>query len=419
MKAVILAAGFGKRLSSLGIPKPLVKLFGLPLIEHKLVKLKGHPVAVVYHHPQVGEFLRKRYPDVTLIYNPHPERENGYSLYLAKDFVGGEPFLLLMADHYYGEEFFKQISPNVERTTLFVSQYATDPQEATKVKTEGIFITKIGKELKDFNYFDTGFFICHPEVFKYAEELLNRKEKLKLSEVMQALADDRKLLYKKVDGFWIDIDTPRDLRVAEKAIEKSLIKPTDGLVSRFLNRKISAKISRLLMALEFLTPNIVTIITTLLGIAAAVPFLLGEYLLGGLLLQLASILDGCDGEIARIKNLKSPFGALLDSVADRYVDTLAVFFIFLSLPKDLWSYWALYLSLTGSIMVSYVSHLGKIRPLFATRDLRIFLIFLFSIAATFLGPIAMLVLLWVLGLLTHLAVVYVLYKNFRLHKFKN
>jgi len=411
MKVVILAAGFGRRLSSFGVPKPLVKLFGLPLIEHKLVKLKNYEVAVVYHHREVEEFLRKKYPFVHLIYNPHPERENGYSLFLAKNFIKNEPFLLLMADHYYGEEFYKQIPDIIEKTTLFVSDFSSDIEEATKVKTDGVFITQIGKELKDYDFFDTGFFICHPEVFEYTEKILTKKEKVKLSEIMQALADAKKLLYKKIEDFWIDIDTPYDLKIAEEKIANSLIKPTDGLISRYINRKISTRITPILLSLDFLTPNVITVIVTILGLISSIPFLIGEYLLGGILLQLVSILDGCDGEVARIKNLKSDFGALLDSVADRYVDTLAVFFIFLSLAKNQLTYLALYFSLTGSILVSYVSHLGKIRPFFATRDLRIFIIFLFSILSALYGPSVMLLSLWVLGFLTHVAILYVLYKK--------
>ncbi len=47
--------------------------------------------------------------------------------------------------------------------------------------------------------------------------------------------------------------------------------------------------------------------------------------LGGLIAQFASIIDGCDGEIARLKFLKSEFGGWFDAVLDRYADALLLF----------------------------------------------------------------------------------------------
>ncbi len=47
--------------------------------------------------------------------------------------------------------------------------------------------------------------------------------------------------------------------------------------------------------------------------------------IGGVLAQLASIIDGCDGEIARLKHSQSAFGGWLDAVLDRYADAVLLF----------------------------------------------------------------------------------------------
>jgi len=46
---------------------------------------------------------------------------------------------------------------------------------------------------------------------------------------------------------------------------------------------------------------------------------------GGVLAQLASVIDGCDGEIARLKHSQSEFGGWFDAVLDRYADAFLLF----------------------------------------------------------------------------------------------
>lgn len=408
MKAVILAAGKGSRMKST-VPKPLIRLFGIPLIEYKIRRLKDFEIAVVYNDKKVAEYIKKKFPEVKLIYNPYPEKENGYSLYCAKEFLKeNERFLLLMADHYYGEKFFRKINDVKEDNYLFVSNYCYDPQEATKVKVKDKYIVKIGKELSDYDYFDTGFFILNYQVFSYIESLLD-KEKIKLSDVMQLLANEKKLFFKLIEDIWLDIDTKEELKKAEEIIRKSLIKDTDGIISKLFNRKLSTRLTKFLVRFDFITPNRFTVFSSIIGFLAGILFLSKNYVLAGILTQIASIIDGCDGEIARIKNLSSKFGAVLDSVLDRYVDTFILFAIFLSIEKNIYVYVALFLSITGSILISYVSHLTGIRPFFITRDIRLFLVMVFSILSAF-WIYSMTMLLWILGIASHLGVIYTLLK---------
>jgi CDP-L-myo-inositol myo-inositolphosphotransferase len=95
-------------------------------------------------------------------------------------------------------------------------------------------------------------------------------------------------------------------------------KPQDGFVSRFLNRPISRRITRFLTKFP-IHPNAWTISIFVLPLSACVFLVRGNYIsivIGAAIFQAFSILDGCDGEIARAKHLESWFGERLDHFCD-------------------------------------------------------------------------------------------------------
>jgi phosphatidylglycerophosphate synthase len=116
---------------------------------------------------------------------------------------------------------------------------------------------------------------------------------------------------------WQRVDTPEDRLSAERKLNRWLVKPTDGIYAR-LNRRISIPISRQLIKFP-ITPNMVSIFTLGVGIASAGFFAYGGYwstLLGAVLCLFASILDGSDGEVARLKLQESDFGCWLETICD-------------------------------------------------------------------------------------------------------
>ena len=159
----------------------------------------------------------------------------------------------------------------------------------------------------------------------------------------------------------------------------------DGYVSRYVNRKASEPMARLL-ARTRLTPNQVSWGAFGIALLACVSFFLGQNIVGGILVQLSSIIDGVDGSLARLKGMSTTFGGFLDSVLDRYADILIV------LGLTWWSashethpgIWiAGLLAITGTICVSYTRSRidAKYRHLFdtglkslASRDIRLLLI---------------------------------------------
>jgi len=112
-----------------------------------------------------------------------------------------------------------------------------------------------------------------------------------------------------------------DIPVAERRLLGALGKGTDGFMERNVERPISRRLSARL-ARTPITPNQMTLISAAVGLSAA-PFFLSAAPLwqtaGALLFLAHSILDGCDGELARLKYLESRWGGILDFWVDNIV----------------------------------------------------------------------------------------------------
>ncbi len=120
--------------------------------------------------------------------------------------------------------------------------------------------------------------------------------------------------------------TSRDVPRAERWLLQSLIKPSEGFMSRHLERRISLALTRRLVSTR-VTPNTLTLLSIAIGLCGAPCFLSSAPLVqlcGALVFLAHSILDGCDGELARLKFLESRHGALLDFWGDNIVH-VAVF----------------------------------------------------------------------------------------------
>jgi len=135
-------------------------------------------------------------------------------------------------------------------------------------------------------------------------------------------------------------DVPR----AEAWLLRSLIKPSEGFMSRHVERRLSLALTRRLVATG-ITPNGMTLLSVAIGLLGAPCFLSSDPLvqLGGALLFLThSILDGCDGELARLKFLESRSGALLDFWGDNAVHVAVFLFMAIGWSRSLGASWPLF-----------------------------------------------------------------------------
>ncbi len=119
------------------------------------------------------------------------------------------------------------------------------------------------------------------------------------------------------DG-WQYLVNSREIPSAERWLLRGSGKSRDGFVSRYLNRPISRAVSQFLVKTP-ITPNFWTILITAFPVIGFLFLIRGSYfgfVVGALLFNVHSILDGCDGEIARAKYLDSEKGPGIDAIGD-------------------------------------------------------------------------------------------------------
>jgi len=219
MKALILAAGQGTRLRTVGDTKPLVQLLGLGLIERVILTakksgIKEFCIVVGYHGEKIREHLSdgKKYGvKIQYVQNDQWAQGNAISILKARDHFK-ESFVLLMTDHNYDRRILDQLLKTKigkDECILCVDRNPKDHlniDDATKVRTVDHRIETIGKDLTDYNCIDTGIFICNPVIFDALEQSISKGDE-GLSGGIKILAQRHKMKYMLLgDNFWIDID---------------------------------------------------------------------------------------------------------------------------------------------------------------------------------------------------------------------
>jgi 1L-myo-inositol 1-phosphate cytidylyltransferase / CDP-L-myo-inositol myo-inositolphosphotransferase len=333
-KAVIIAAGRGSRLKGkyADVPKPLVPVAGVGLLKRTILTAKRAGItdfAIVtgYRAEEIRAAIESDSQiDVQIdwVLNEGWEQGNGKSVLAARESVGDDAFVLMMSDHLIDA----QIITGLRTANLAKDECALavdsridrifDEDDATKVLVESDRIEAIGKTIDEHNAIDTGVFLCNSTLFTALEEAIATGDD-SLSGGIRSLAGEGRMRAHDIgDLFWEDVDTPESLVHAQRALIRSLGKPTDGFVSRHFNRKISTRLSSLLVKTP-LTPNQLSISTMFICFIAAWFVAQPDYLslaIAGVIFQFASIVDGCDGEVAKLKFLGSQFGEWVDTVAD-------------------------------------------------------------------------------------------------------
>jgi hypothetical protein len=117
---------------------------------------------------------------------------------------------------------------------------------------------------------------------------------------------------------WRYVTSSAEIPTAERWLLRRSGKSRDGFVSRHLNRPVSCTVSRFLLKTS-MTPNAWTFFITLFPVIGFLFLIHGTYagfVIGAVLFNVHSILDGCDGEIARAKYLDSEKGPGIDAMGD-------------------------------------------------------------------------------------------------------
>lgn len=252
MKAVIIAAGKGTRLSPITstTPKPMIPIGGKPLLEHSILSLREVGITeiliIVGYRENIikdyfGDGLNKF--NVKIDYISQIEHlGTAHAVGFAKDFVGEDNFLLMYGDLLTDPKVFEEIiiSYKKDQTEGLISLFeVSHPQEYGIISLDSAgyvesITEKPSSDLELGNLANAGIFIFNPLIFKAVEktEPSVRKE-LEFTDSMRILIKD---LNGKIKGyvikdlFWSDIGLPWHLLDANKFLLNNIKQDIKGKV---------------------------------------------------------------------------------------------------------------------------------------------------------------------------------------------
>jgi glucose-1-phosphate cytidylyltransferase len=251
MKVLILAGGFGTRLSEETDirPKPMAEIGGKPIIWHimKGFSYFGFNEFVVllgYKGYYIKEYFANYFlhqSDVTIdlstngleVHNNTSEpwkvtlletgqyTMTGGRIKRAKDFIGNEPFLLTYGDGVSDVDLKELIRFHKNHEKL-ITMTAVQPEGrfgALETEEDRV-VSFLEKPKGDGSWINGGFFVCQPEVLNYIKDDNTVFEQ----EPLQKLAKDGQLFNYKHEGFWKCMDTLRDKKVLNEMWEENQAK---------------------------------------------------------------------------------------------------------------------------------------------------------------------------------------------------
>lgn len=126
-----------------------------------------------------------------------------------------------------------------------------------------------------------------------------------------------------VAELWQEIRNEADVATARRKVLAGAVGIADGVIARHLNRPLSRRITERLVT-RAVQPWQVSLSVFALTLAAGLAFAVGHAGTGGVLAQTAAVLDGVDGELARIRYQDSAFRRVYDALLDRIGDAAVI-----------------------------------------------------------------------------------------------
>lgn len=227
MKAVVLAAGLGKRMKPLTkkVPKALVELNGKPLLEHVLLSLKKAGVketviVVGFKGEMIREKFGKNFKGMKLKYAEQKiQMGTGHAVLQAKGLVKGR-FLVGSADVIVSPALWKRLWDKKGFNAVVALREEKRPESFGVAIVKGKRIVKIvEKPKKDIgsNLVNAGVYSFSQKIFPVLEETKRGpRGEFELTDSINALASKGKAGFVVYKGKCLDIGNLRDLRKARK-----------------------------------------------------------------------------------------------------------------------------------------------------------------------------------------------------------
>jgi NDP-sugar pyrophosphorylase family protein len=224
MKAIILAAGEGKRMRplTLAAPKPMIEVLGKPILQHLIESLPEEVTELImvigYKGEQIEKYFGKKFNGRSIIYVWQKEQlGTGHALTLCKDlFQPGEKFMFMAGDDLHSPQALKNL---ITHEHAALASTHTNPRRfgVFEVDTNGKIISfeETPEEPKS-NIVSLAVFVLSADIFKYPSTLSAKGEYWATDQIRQMMAD-KSFFVEKAD-FWHPIGYPEDIEKAEAAL---------------------------------------------------------------------------------------------------------------------------------------------------------------------------------------------------------
>lgn len=220
MKAVVLAAGLGKRLATVTVEKPkvLVKIGEKTLIEHNLDKLKRlgiNQVALVVGYK--GEMVKELLGSTVAYYNQNEQLGTAHAFSCARDFVDEPFFLALNGDMFFTDPLtdFVRLKPSA------IAVYRVEDSSRygrLEIKNGKLISVKEKIADKTAGFINAGVYLFPREIFEWIEKTpLSARKEYEITDTIQILINEgwRFTAY-ELKGFWRDIAYVSDIEEAQR-----------------------------------------------------------------------------------------------------------------------------------------------------------------------------------------------------------
>ena len=225
MKVVILAGGQGTRLAEYTkkIPKPMVKIQKIPILEHIIrhyakYGFKDFYIALGYKGEIISNFFKKHKTDwkIKLIKTGSKTMTGGRLKRLQK-YLNKDTFMLTYGDGVSNVNLKKLLDFHKKNRKIATLTAVRPPARFGNIKLLGNKVKYFKEKSKlDEGWINGGFFVIEPEFFKYISNDKTYLEK----EPLEKITKKKQLVAFKHEGFWQCMDTKRDKDYLEQIIKK-------------------------------------------------------------------------------------------------------------------------------------------------------------------------------------------------------
>jgi|TARA_B110000116_G_C16759229_1_gene547498 glucose-1-phosphate cytidylyltransferase len=229
MKVIILAGGFGTRLSEYTktIPKPMINICGKPMLLHimKQYAKYGHKdfyIALGYKGEVIKKFFNKKFFDWNInLVETGKSTMTGGRLKRLKKFIGNETFMMTYGDGLSDVNLKKLLKFHKKNKKLVTLTAVRPPGRFGALKLRGQQVRYFKEKSKlDEGWINGGFFIMESNFFNYIENDQTFLER----EPLEKVAKKKQLMAYKHEGFWQCMDTKRDKDNLTEILKKKKIK---------------------------------------------------------------------------------------------------------------------------------------------------------------------------------------------------